>query len=251
MRGYQTINTSIFAFCFAFIANRLSAQNTFKNWLQYQEQPRELNTQLRYNPSCRIETSIITQKLITGTDLNALNVHALRHAKHSYGLNIKYFGSPDFQTIEGNLGYLWHNQNFNVAICSKWEKSTESAWEFSPAVSVLYPTSKKSKLSAHYQHQESMGLGYHWFLSKGGIFNLNYSIFTQSISVHSHRVSCSFYYPTTNKLWVGIESHPQQRYNQMTLLYKASNLMNTAIQSGYFSSFKTFHLSFYAGFTLP
>jgi len=253
MRGYQTINTSIFAFCFAFFAKPscVSAQTVRRSWIQYQEQPKELSTLLRHSSASQLETSINSQKLVTGTDLNFFDFNFLYHTNHTYGLNLKHFGSPDYQTFQGSLGYLWHNPKFDVSISSQWQKSTANAWEFSPAISLVFCNTRNSKLSAFYQVNESMGLGYHCFLSKGGIFNVNYSIPTNSMSDKVHQLSCSIFYPASQKIWLGVESHPQQRFNRFTLLYRASNHFNTALQSGYYSSFQTFHLSFYAGLTLP
>lgn len=253
MRGYNKQHTSIFVFCFAFFANVhiLKSQAVPWNWIQFQEQPHELVNILRHAKTSGFEMGLTSQKIVTGTDLNAFDFSCLYHNKHTYGLNLMYFGSPDFQTTHTSLGYLWQHPKFDVALSTQWQKSTLSSWSFVPGASVSYRNTKNSRFSAYFQHNNSMGLGYHIRLKQGGMLNVNYMVPSFSISENTHLLSCSFYYPASDQFWLGIESHPQRRFNQLTLLYRVSDRINAAIQSGYFSSFQTFNLSFYAGLSLP
>ncbi len=261
MRGSNTLNTLFGTFCFAIFANHqnLNAQAQTQtipfNWIQFNEQPNELITIFRHRPgkgtSPGFEIGLTSQKIVAGTDLNLFNFSCLYHNKNGFGLNLIQFGSPDFQTSQGALGYLWHHPKFDVAFSTQFQKSTLSPWEFTPGVSATYINTKNSKFSAYYKFNESMGLGYHLVLKKGGMFNINYSVPSVSISENTHQFSCSFYYPTSEKIWLGIESCPQRRFNQLTLLYRVSDRLNAAIHTGYFSSLQTFNLSFYAGLSLP
>jgi hypothetical protein len=271
MRERNTLNALFGTFCFAIFANHqnLNAQAQVQalaqtqalaqaipfNWIQFNEQPKELINIFRHlsskGSSPGFEAGLTTQKIVAGTDLNLFNFSCLYHSKNSFGLNLIHFGSPDFQTSQGALGYLWHHPKFDVAFSTQWQKSTLSPWVFAPGASVTYNYTKNSRFSAYYKFNESMGLGYHMVLKKGGMLNINYSVPSFSISENTHQFSCSFYYPAFDKIWLGIESCPQRRFNQLTLLYRVSDRLNAAIHSGYFSSLQTFNLSFYAGLSLP
>jgi hypothetical protein len=271
MRGRNILHTSIFAFCFAFIANHQNLNAQVKastqsfaeaipfNWIQFKEQPKELSTIFRHLPNKgpgsnsgpQFEAGLTTQKIVAGTDLNLFNFSCLYHNKNSFGLNLIHLGSPDFQTSQCALGYLWHNPKFDVAFSAQFQKSTVSPWFFVPGASVTYNNTKNSRFSAYYKFNESMGLGYHMVLKKGALLNINYSIPSFAFSENTHHISGSVYYPISDNIWLGVESHPQRRFNQCTLLYRVSEHLNFAFQSGYFTSFHTFNLSFYAGLSLP
>lgn len=253
MRRRNTLNTLYGTFCFAIFANQtsLDAQVHSTDWIQFKNQPKELVNFISHSSSSKLDAGVFTEKLVTGTDLNLFNFNLLYHKKHSYGVNLVHFGSPDYQTSQGNLGYLWHNPKFDVTVSTQFQKSTFTAWKLTPAASITYNNTHNSKFSAFYKLNESLGIGYHLTLKKGGMINLHYAVPSFKTSENTQQFSCSFYYPALDKIWVGIESHPIRRFNQLTLLYKVSSQMNVALQTGYFTSFQTFNLRFYAGCNLP